>query len=192
MRVRLLWRGPSVVSLKKFLIRRPLRRKARIEFESPMRAPAHLAVLNKAFRPSSGLAVFECAGDPALQSYRPQALAGSLAQVMEVARMVEAGELHLPLEHSVTVFVSFYTGRLTDEIRDRLWRVFQVPVFEQLRGPSLELLAWECEAHDGLHTNDRGMADSHETCSCGVRGPKWRDGGRPFAVQADRAATAGR
>lgn len=31
------------------------------------------------------------------------------------------------------------------------WRVFEAPVFEQLLGLAGELMAWECEAHDGLH-----------------------------------------
>jgi hypothetical protein len=103
-----------------------------------------------------------------------------LAQVLEVARRIEAGELRLTVDHSITVFVSLYTGRLGEEIRDFLWRVFQVPVFEQFRGPSLELLAWECEAHDGLHANDKdvnfgGGNDPviQEACSCGVDGFKW-------------------
>lgn len=35
--------------------------------------------------------------------------------------------------------------------RDRLWRACQIPVFEQILGFEGELLAHECEAHDGLH-----------------------------------------
>ena len=97
-----------------------------------------------------------------------------------MARRIEAGTLRPTVDHSVTVFVSPYIGRLDEEIRDFLWHAFQVPVFEQLRGPSLELLAWECEAHDGLHTNGKdvdfgGGSDTviQEACSCGVYGFKW-------------------
>jgi hypothetical protein len=53
-------------------------------------------------------------------------------------------------------------------------------VFEQLRGPSLELVAWECEAHDGLHANGKDVSFDNgtdpvipEACSCGVHGFKW-------------------
>ena len=40
---------------------------------------------------------------------------------------------------------------ITDRHRDLLWRAFRVPVFEQLRNWEGEVIARECEAHDGLH-----------------------------------------
>jgi hypothetical protein len=40
---------------------------------------------------------------------------------------------------------------LSSTARDRLWRAFELPAFEQLRGLDCELLASECEAHEGLH-----------------------------------------
>lgn len=45
------------------------------------------------------------------------------------------------------------TPILTMAARERLWRAFGVPVYLQLRGFQGELLARECEAHDGLHFN---------------------------------------
>ena len=194
MQVRVRWRGVSVASLREFLIRRPFRGRARRSFESTLHTSSRLAILSDVFRPSAGVAVFKGADDPALAKYRPQAIAGSLGQVLELARRIEAGELRLTVHHSVTVFVSLYTGRLDEEIRDFLWRVFQVPVFEQLRGPSFELLAWECEAHDGLHANgkDVGFEGGNdpvilEACSCGVHGFKWHARKRHSAALAAHA-----
>ena len=40
---------------------------------------------------------------------------------------------------------------MSTEQRERLWDAFELPVFEQLRGFEGELLASECDAHDGLH-----------------------------------------
>jgi hypothetical protein len=37
------------------------------------------------------------------------------------------------------------------EDRDRIWLRWGVPVFEQLMSHDFELLAEECDAHDGLH-----------------------------------------
>jgi hypothetical protein len=40
---------------------------------------------------------------------------------------------------------------LTSRHRDLLWRAFHVPIYEQLRDWDGEVIARECEAHDGLH-----------------------------------------
>ena len=62
-------------------------------------------------------------------------------------------------------------------LRDLLWNTFGVPVFEQYLGPNLELLAFECEAHDGLHlanagVHDPGCALRTELCACGNPTPR--------------------
>ena len=63
--------------------------------------------------------------------------------------------------------------------RDRLWRAFKVPVFEQIVGMSGELLAAECEAHDGLHLHSSEWTPSEDvysidraTCACGSKLPR--------------------
>jgi hypothetical protein len=56
-----------------------------------------------------------------------------------------------PYEYPVVAFTGVRHGVLTEADRDLLWRAFRVPVFEQFRGLHGELLAEECEAHDGLH-----------------------------------------
>ncbi len=40
---------------------------------------------------------------------------------------------------------------LDEPLRDLLWRVFGLPVYQQFRSWSGGLLAWECSAHAGLH-----------------------------------------
>ncbi|HEV3342634.1 MAG TPA: hypothetical protein VG125_19840, partial [Pirellulales bacterium] len=60
---------------------------------------------------------------------------------------------------------------LTEEDRERLWRAFRVPVFEQRIDESGCLLAAECEAHDGLHIEARELhprpGEVLETAPCG-------------------------
>jgi phenylacetate-coenzyme A ligase PaaK-like adenylate-forming protein len=51
----------------------------------------------------------------------------------------------------VVVFTGIEHGILRQADRDLFWQIFQVPLFEQLRGLGGELLAVECEAHHGLH-----------------------------------------
>jgi phenylacetate-coenzyme A ligase PaaK-like adenylate-forming protein len=58
------------------------------------------------------------------------------------------------LTHSIVAFVGPEFGVLTSEDRDLLWTRFGVPVYEQLRGLGRELLAAECDAHEGLHIRE--------------------------------------
>lgn len=84
-------------------------------------------------------------------------------------------------------------GFLTGADRENLWRRWGVPVFEQLVSPAMEIVAEECEAHDGLHLTDpdwnlvrgeihfRGgpveVTATIETapCGCGLATPRLRD-----------------
>jgi hypothetical protein len=67
--------------------------------------------------------------------------------------------------------------RLNDTDRDRLWRAFRVPIFEQIVGRAGELLAAECEAHDGLHIESprlkiEGLPIDASPCACGRKTPR--------------------
>ena len=58
--------------------------------------------------------------------------------------------------------------------RNLLWRVFELPVFEHIVSNSGELLAAECDAHDGLHVVSGTIAPTLDAgpCGCGWRGPR--------------------
>jgi hypothetical protein len=47
--------------------------------------------------------------------------------------------------------IGFDEGLLSQIERDGLWNRHGVPMFEHLAGMDGQLLAWECEAHQGLH-----------------------------------------
>jgi hypothetical protein len=71
-----------------------------------------------------------------------------VASVGELRRMAAVAR---PQEYPVIARTGIRHGALTQADRDVFWKAFRVPVFEQLLGLSGELLAEECEAHEGLH-----------------------------------------
>jgi hypothetical protein len=116
------------------------------------KAPS-IVVLMPGFRQAAGVRVSGCGWNWLLPRFRPSAVAAPVARLKELAQSVMAGEIPPPLlQHAVIAFTGVRHGLLSEEDRDLFWRAFRVPVFEQLLGLGGELLAWECEAHDGLHT----------------------------------------
>lgn len=154
------------------------RRKARLVYPIPP-AP-RTAVLSAVFRSHGTIRVFT---DPSgIQTFHPQAIAGTLAQVESLAGAVN-------LTHAAIVFRDESEPRLTDAEHDRLWRAFQVPVFEQIVAPDGTLYAAECEAHDGLHiVSAKFIAGDREIdktpCACGRSTPRLVCHAPPKAQQA--------
>jgi hypothetical protein len=103
------------------------------------------------------------AAEPASSARGPAtALAGTFGELEHArARGAEARR---------TVYVLRKEGEpLGDRERDRLWRLYGVPVYALAkRGDSV--VAWECEAQDGLHF----AGDGDAACTCGRPGPKVR------------------
>ena len=78
------------------------------------------------------------------------------------------------LRYAAIVLTRGPHSALLEADRDRLWDAFGVPVFEQCLGLDNELLAMECEAHDGLHlmgTTSRMGAETN-VCGCGSSVPR--------------------
>lgn len=99
---------------------------------------------------------------------RCAALAGTFS---ELAQAAAAGvRVHR------AVFALHYPGApfLTQSERDSLWQMFQVPVYALLLDRAGQLLAYECEAQEGLHVGadapwGRGVLES-APCECGRLG----------------------
>jgi hypothetical protein len=73
-----------------------------------------------------------------------------------------------------------------------LWRAFRVPIFEQIVEPDGELLASECEAHDGLHIEIPGLSWNGyrielSPCACGRKTPRLAP---PTPAEQARSAAA--
>ena len=111
---------------------------------------------------------------------RSRAVAGTADLLRHLANAVESGSLTLPpIEAAVIVLTGIAHGELTVLERDLFWRVFQVPVFEQLLSPDGCILAMECDAHEGLHLIEQdaplpGIRAflQNEPCGCGNIQPR--------------------
>ena len=103
---------------------------------------------------------------------QPAAIAGTREQIRALHRGLVPS-----LTHALIVLARPGWRRLTETDRDFLWGAFHVPVFEQVIGHHGELLASECEAHDGLHVESphlrlRGEAICGSPCPCGRTTPR--------------------
>jgi hypothetical protein len=107
-----------------------------------------------------------------MRKFAPEAIAATLEQLNLLARA------KIPfLGHAVIVLRRECDAGLTEADRDRLWDAFRVPVFEQIIGEDGELLASECEAHDGLHVESPKLPRNPEDvdpapCACGRITPR--------------------
>jgi hypothetical protein len=151
-----------------------------VSLVTPWEGNVRMAVLKPWFRVGSGGRVFMEPAAAALRRFAPGALAGPVPALRELARMVVDGEAALaPLEFGVLAFTGPSQEPLTAADRELFWRAFQAPIFEQCRGPHGELLAYECEAHEGLHlvresaiARMRGWVLVDSSCPCGTSTPR--------------------
>lgn len=96
-----------------------------------------------------------------LETSRPQALAGSVKDLVEVAALREMKVLKLrSLSYPLIVITRPGEPRLSEADHDHLWQLFRLPVFEQVRDRDGRLLAWECESRDGFHFSPGEFCES--------------------------------
>ena len=62
-------------------------------------------------------------------------------------------------------------GSLTEHDRDLIWRRWGVPIYEFLMDSAGNVVASECDAHEGLHIHGVGVPAEERECGCGVAGP---------------------
>jgi hypothetical protein len=109
-----------------------------------------------------------------------RAIAAKVSVLRSLAEAVESASMAMPrVEAAVVAFTGICHGELTVLERDLFWRVFQVPVFEQLLARDGRVMAMECDAHDGLHVLDPAAPlDGYSAildatpCGCGNRQPR--------------------
>ena len=125
---------------------------------------------SRAFRSGGQVRVFREGWSDEAAKFEPQAIAATLPQLDALAGSVT-------LTHAVIVLRKQWEPGLNEAERDRLWRAFRVPAFEQIIAEDCKLLASECEAHDGLHIESAKLAvGDHEidrsVCPCGKTTPR--------------------
>ena len=163
-------------------------------FAYPVQPAPRTAILVDWFRPalltSQPVRMFPQGWGAEAARFQPAAVAATLDQCWKLC-----GVLTPSLTHSLIVLERPGGPRLTEVDRDAFWRAFRVPVFEQIIGPSGQLLAGECEAHEGLHIEAPGLRLHDEIvdstpCPCGRETPRF--GVRCVAELERRAAAYAR
>jgi len=154
------------------------RLKRKSVFRYPMDPAPRTAVLAACFRqprlrPNYPVRVFPRGWSEEVSAFAPAAIAAPREQLLGLA----AAERPPAFTHAVIALESPGDPMLSAAERQRLWRTFRVPVFEQIIGPDGELLAAECEAHDGLHIEAPGLPwDGYRLelapCGCGRKTPR--------------------
>lgn len=126
---------------------------ARGLFRPPF-ATSNCALLGKKLRLPDGVRELDRNAFGRLHLSDTRMLAATPAVLRRICAAIEARQLALPqLCEAVVVLEGMEEGTLHAGERDLLWRALGVPAFEQWLGLDGELLAWECDAHQGLHFN---------------------------------------
>jgi len=121
-------------------------------FRSPLEHTPKTAILMAGFQQTSGVKMIAGNWSQGLKRFGASALAAPLTVLRELATSVETGEQEINgLKHFVIPFTGGEQGELREDDRERFWRVFQVPLFEQRLGFDGRVIAYECEAHSGMH-----------------------------------------
>jgi hypothetical protein len=151
-----------------------------LELPSPLKGS--VAVLESGFRPGPGTRDFDIVVAP-------------LQEALALAEKRLRGLIAPPSPRvAIVVWTRVDSDSLTAHHRDLLWRAFGVPVFEQIRDAEGQVIARECEVHDGLHMDRAYLPESFGTeivtgqCECGSESPRLRK--RPPLRRMAAAAAA--
>ena len=149
----------------------------------PIPPAPRTAVLIACLRSKGTIRVFPDGWTQETARFSPQSIAGRLAQIETLEGIARP-------THALIILREPWEPGLTSSDRDRLWRAFRVPLFEQIIAEDGVLLAAECEAHNGLHIESRRFAaGDHEIdrapCGCGKTSP------RLIAPTVQRVAASG-
>lgn len=118
----------------------------------PLPGAEKIAVVGVRLRPERGVRSYPHWRTPELEAWRPQALAGHRSELFAIGELrrrqfIPLKDLRFPL----AVLSSLREGPLSAEQHDRLWSLYGLPVYEQIRGVDETLLGWACAARDGWH-----------------------------------------
>jgi hypothetical protein len=131
-------------------------------FRSPIPSEA-ITVVGAPLDAGGRTSVLAAAKWQRLHLSRTRLLAATPPVLRQVVACTEARLMALPkLTDAIVVLNSVESGLLHPGEREMLWQCFGVPVYSQWLGLEGELLAWECEAHQGMHWNRNAMDLDYE------------------------------
>ena len=163
-------------------------------FPYPVSPEPRTAVLLHGFRPSGNIRVFPQGWCKEAAVFQPAAIAGSKEQLTALLDSPPSS-----VTHALIRLLRPSENLTTEAERAQFWRVFGVPLFEQIVDRAGRVIAWECEAHDGLHVDPHVFAlDEIELegytldvspCGCGRKTPRLRVAAQRELEQAAAAGT---
>jgi hypothetical protein len=132
-----------------------LRRPIRLHYRRPVR----MAVLEGPHIEAGARSRhFRLREQESLAAFDPEVLVAPLEVLSACVAAWEREKSAAPMVTHAIVGLTRLGGMAFDgTFRRRLWRLFEVPLFEQLEWFDGSLLAWECEGHTGLHLEQRGV-----------------------------------
>lgn len=90
-----------------------------------------------------------------LAAARPRIIAGPTQSLLQLWQYVAVWNLDLSsCDTAIYCLTRLGERPLTSGIRDQLWDIIGLPVFELFLGGDGQVLARECEAHEGWHVNE--------------------------------------
>lgn len=137
-------------------------------FVHPLEPAPKTAILVPGFRETRSIRVFPGGWSAGCRRFGPAAVAATFPQLRDLSHR------DVRFTHALVVLSWSFDTTLTPAERDFLWDAFGAPIFEQVLAPDNSLLAYECDAHDGLHL----LRPNHNTitlvqfCSCGSPLPR--------------------
>jgi hypothetical protein len=92
----------------------------------------------------------ECASE--LEAFAPQVIVAAADELVSAAHAIFCGDLALEsVDSALFALIQIGGVPVAPAERDLIWRAFQVPLYELYVDSESNLLAAECEAHDGWH-----------------------------------------
>lgn len=128
--------------------RTPHRKRFNAAFVYPIQPAPRVAILADGFRRTTNIRTVPKWGMRDLESLKTDAVAAPVAVLRDIAATGRS------FNYPVVAFTGVRHGYLSDADRDLFWRTFGVPVFEQMTGVDNDVVADECEAHNGLHVRN--------------------------------------
>jgi|GEM_PF-2106361 len=118
----------------------------------PLPGAERVAVLGTRLRAERNVRSYVYWRTAELEDWRPDALAGHRSELFAIGELRRREFMALKgLRFPLVVFSALREGPLSTEQLDRLWDLYGLPVYEQIRGADETLLAWECPARNGWH-----------------------------------------
>lgn len=132
---------------------RRFRQPGSVQRKIPFLVPPNLRIAQvTAVAPFDLVETFPPGHSRELERYRPRVLLGSAADLERLAEQTRVGAIELStVDHAIFILTQCTDKPASDTLRVILWQAFGAPIYELLIGDEGQVVASECEAHEGWH-----------------------------------------